>query len=389
MTTHPTQFTLRLLTLASLGPMMVLPSFAQSSPYFYGGVGAGRAGVMIEEMDITNEQVPLGVRSDSIARDDRDTTYKIFGGYQFNRNVAIEAGYFNLGKFSWDSTTVPAGNLHGQVQFQGMNLDLVGTAPITERFSMLGRVGAAWTRTRGEYTATGAAGPVLNPTPSDRAVNLKLGAGLQYDFAPGFIMRGEFESYRVSDALDRRGRVNAVTVSLVFPFGRTAAPAPRMAAAPAYVAPPAPMPAPAPAVVAAPPPPPPAPAPMPRRVTLSAESLFGFDRAALRPEGTAALDTFARELEGTSYDVVTVEGHTDRLGSPAYNQKLSMQRADTVKTYLVTNGRVDASRITAVGKGETMPVTKPEDCKGQKQTAALIACLQPDRRVEIEVTGTK
>ncbi|MDP2985322.1 MAG: flagellar motor protein MotB, partial [Hydrogenophaga sp.] len=64
-------------------------------------------------------------------------------------------------------------------------------------------------------------------------------------------------------------------------------------------------------------------------------------------------------------------------------------RAMAVKNYLVTNGRLDSSKISAVGKGESMPVTKPEDCKGNTRTAALVACLQPDRRVDVEVTGTR
>jgi len=215
-----------------------------------------------------------------------------------------------------------------------------------------------------------------------------VGAGLQYAFSPSFLVRGEAERYRVNDAVGNHGDVDMVSISLVFPFGRTAAPAPR-AAAPAYVAP-----APAPVVAQAPPPPPP-PAPAPvmaperRRVSFSAESLFVFDRADVQPEGKAALDRFAAETRGTQFDVITVEGHTDRLGSPAYNQKLSTQRAEAVKSYLVSSGGFDAAKINAVGKGESTPVTQAADCKGNSPTPKLIACLQPDRRVEIEVTGTR
>jgi len=141
-----------------------------------------------------------------------------------------------------------------------------------------------------------------------------------------------------------------------------------------------------------PPPPPPvvvAPPPAPKRVSFQADSLFGFDKSGLRPEGKAALDTFATELKGTSFSTITVEGHTDRLGSVKYNQKLSEQRAETVKDYLVTSGGIDAGKISAVGKSESMPVTKPEDCKGKAATPKLIACLQPDRRVDVEVSGTR
>lgn len=80
-----------------------------------------------------------------------------------------------------------------------------------------------------------------------------------------------------------------------------------------------------------------------------------------------------------------MEGHTDRLGSSLYNEKLSLQRAESVKGYLAQTGGIDPSKISTVGKGEMEPVTKPADCKGNAPTPALIACLQPDRRVEVGV----
>jgi OOP family OmpA-OmpF porin len=184
------------------------------------------------------------------------------------------------------------------------------------------------------------------------------------------------------------------TVGLVFPFGRAAAPVRRAMVEPAYMPS---EPAPAPEVVVQAPTPPmvemPAPipkaAPIPQRVSFSAESMFTFDRAEIQPEGKAKLDDFVRELRGTEYGSVTVEGHTDRLGSAAYNQSLSQRRADAVKAYLVEVGQLDSAKVNAVGKSESTPVTQPGDCKGNKQTAALVACLQPDRRVEVEVSGVR
>jgi OOP family OmpA-OmpF porin len=126
-----------------------------------------------------------------------------------------------------------------------------------------------------------------------------------------------------------------------------------------------------------------------RRVTFSAESLFGFDNSTVREEGKTALDGFVKELDSTRYENIVVEGHTDRLGSTAYNQSLSQQRADAVKAYLVSAGRVDPAKVSSVGKSESSPVTKPEDCKGERANTKLIACLQPDRRVEIDVAGTR
>jgi OOP family OmpA-OmpF porin len=146
-------------------------------------------------------------------------------------------------------------------------------------------------------------------------------------------------------------------------------------------------------VAAAPPAPPkpvPAPAPVnktPQSNSFSADALFAFDQSVLKPEGMTLLDDFTRQLRGAQYDSIVVTGHTDRLGSNEYNQKLSERRADAVKDYLV-RADVPANRINASGKGETQPVTRPEDCKGG-QSAKVIACLQPDRRVHVDVTGTK
>jgi OOP family OmpA-OmpF porin len=83
-----------------------------------------------------------------------------------------------------------------------------------------------------------------------------------------------------------------------------------------------------------------------------------------------------------------IEGYTDRLGSDAYNRKLSQRRAESVKDYLVDSGEVQAAKIEAVGKSQSNPVTKPDECKGNKRSPALIACLQPNRRVEVEVVGS-
>jgi OOP family OmpA-OmpF porin len=383
---------LRLLGLAGLGALFAAPSFAQDDSYFYGGLSVGRSQAKIDEARITASLLGGGLSTTAMTRDERDTGYKLFGGYQFNRHVALEGGYFNLGRFGFQSTTVPTGTLNGQIKLQGLNLDLVGTLPIAGRLSALGRVGGQYADARDRFSGTGAVS-VLNPNPSKRAFNYKFGAGLQYEVTSSLLIRGEAERYRINDAVGNHGDVNLYSVSLVFPLGRADAPAPRKVVAPVYVAPvaiaPPPPPPPPPVVVAAPAAPVVAPPPPRRRVSFSADSLFTFDRATLRPEGKPALDKLASELKGTEFSVITVEGHTDRLGTPQYNQSLSVRRADSVKSYLIGSGGIDAAKISAVGKGETMPVTKPEDCKGSKANPKLIACLQPDRRVEVEVTGTR
>ena len=144
--------------------------------------------------------------------------------------------------------------------------------------------------------------------------------------------------------------------------------------------------APAPAAPAKPAAPPPKPAA--EKVTLAADTLFDFDKAVLRPEGKSKLDDLITKSKGIKLEVIIAVGHADRIGSDKYNQKLSEKRAEAVKGYLVSKG-IEPNRVYTEGKGEKQPVTTPGQCKGTKKTKALIACLQPDRRVEIEVIGTK
>jgi OOP family OmpA-OmpF porin len=150
---------------------------------------------------------------------------------------------------------------------------------------------------------------------------------------------------------------------------------------PAPVAQAAPAAAPAPVVAAA------APTPVAQKVTFDADVLFDFDKAVLRPEGKAALDSFAGQLPGINLETISVIGHADRFGTDEYNKALSDKRAATVKDYLTAKG-LEPGRMYAEGKGESQPVTKPGECQGAK-SAKVIACLQPDRRVDVEVIGTR
>ena len=141
----------------------------------------------------------------------------------------------------------------------------------------------------------------------------------------------------------------------------------------------APTPPPAPAPVAPPPPPPPA--PKFEKISMSATELFAFDSAKLNPNQPKLDELAALLANNPSVGNVTITGYTDRLGSDKYNQKLSEQRANSVKQYLVAKG-VAADRLNAVGKGKANPLVA---CDGKKQKRAdLIKCLEPNRRVEVE-----
>ncbi len=384
------------LTLVATAVVAAPMAFAQI-PGPYVGISGGQTQATIDNKNISAGLAGQGFSTSGISNSDKDSGYKVFGGYQFGRYFAVEGGYFDLGKFGYTATTIPAGTMNGAIKLRGLNLDLVGILPISDRFSLSARIGTNYAEATDTFSGTGAVNVPTTGTNKSEA-NLKLGLGAQWDFTPSWSVRAELERYRINDAIGSRGDINMASIGLVYRFGK---PAPvQMAAAPAptYVAPPPPPPPPPPPtpapVYVAPPPPPPPPspvvmAPVPRKVSFAADSLFDFDKSDVKSTGADAINKFARDLNGVSYDMIVVTGHSDRIGSNAYNQKLSERRANAVRNYLVDKSGIPASKVSAQGVGETAPVTKTEDCKGIAKTQALILCLQPDRRVDLEVTGSK
>jgi len=133
-------------------------------------------------------------------------------------------------------------------------------------------------------------------------------------------------------------------------------------------------------------------APSNERITLAADALFDFNKAVLRPEGKQKLDDVVGKLKGLTLEVVLLVGHTDRIGKEDYNQKLSEKRAAAVKEYLVAKG-LEANRVYTEGKGEKWPTKATENCTKMGAESGsnkkLVACLQPDRRVDVEIVGLK
>ncbi len=119
-------------------------------------------------------------------------------------------------------------------------------------------------------------------------------------------------------------------------------------------------------------------APTSEKVTYAADAFFDFDKAVLKPAGKSKLDELVANLKSLNLEVIIAVGHTDSVGSVAYNQKLSVRRAESVKAYLVSKG-VEANRVYTEGKGKSQPVADNKTAAGRAK----------NRRVEIEVVGTR
>ena len=262
-------------TLAAIASPQALADSIDAGWYLGANVGQSRAN--IDEARIARGLLGSGFSGVAIDSDERDTGYKVFGGYRVNRHFAIEGGYFDLGKFDFKASTVPPGTLNGNIKLR--------------------------------------------------------------------------------------------SVGLVYRFGAKASSAPAtapatLARAPAIVAP-------APVIVVQP-------APVSEKVTFAAEALFDFDQSMLKQDGRATLDALLARLQGMNIEVVIAVGHADAVGSDAYNQQLSIRRADAVKAYLVSKG-MDPARVYTEGKGETQPLADNRTAPGRAQ----------NRRVTLEVVGTR
>lgn len=225
-----------------------------------------------------------------------------------------------------------------------------------------------------------------------------VGAGAQYLFTENIGMQADLR-HVISQAeadggmlgSDRRETVgnSYLNVGAIFRFG-----APKKLAAAEPVIQPRPEPVQAPVVESQPEPQPvaeikpePTPEPVPepvafQKVTIQSEMLFEFDKSSVKREGKVALNEQVVEQmrANPQVELLLITGHTDRIGSDQYNQDLSQRRADAVKEYLVSKG-IEASRLHSVGKGETEPVVECSDARRK----ALIQCLQPNRRVVLEI----
>ncbi|MBP1772228.1 MAG: OmpA family protein, partial [Holophagaceae bacterium] len=358
-----------MLGLVALALIASPPAMAQDSGWYL-GLNVGKSKAKIDEAKLVNDLTGSGFTVTTFNDRSSSTGYKLFGGYSFNRYFAFEGGYFDLGKFGYDATTLPAGTLNGEIKVKGLNFDAVLSLPLTEKFSLFGRVGVDRARTSGSFAGTGSV-TFQNPSPKEQATNIKYGGGLQYDFTRTFGMRAEWERYRINDAVSNKGDIDLTSIGLLVRFGRSGPNPVAQAAMPEPVAPvPEPYVAPIPVVV-------PTVARTEQYCTIL-DLTFEIDRVAIERddlERLAVVGTFLTKYPDTT---AVIEGHTDNVGTEEHNLALSKQRAESVVTYLVDTGHVDRSRLSAVGYGFARPIGDNATEEGKRQNRrinAVVSCV--------------
>ena len=278
----------------------------------------------------------------------------VYGGYQLNSWLGFEGGYDYLDKMAYTSTL-------GDNDFKSQGVQL--SAKLSYAFNpvvdLIGRVGGfAYQSDNNDDSVSGVSPLVAVGT--EYAPNREWAARLEYQWISQI---GDEEK------IDFNPDNGLLSLGVSYRFGQEE---------PVVAPPPAPAPTPAPAQVT-----------VTKEFNLSSDVLFDFGKSSLKPEGVTALDGLYEQIKAeTPKDgTALVVGYTDRIGSDASNQVLSEQRAKTVADYLVGKG-IPADKVSTQGRGEAEPVTGTQ-CDAIKAKKELIACLAPDRRVSISVTGTK
>jgi OOP family OmpA-OmpF porin len=348
---------------------------AEDSGWYLGGnIGQSRA--TIDDEKIVDGLHDQGFITTSITNDDRHFGYKLFGGYQFNRFLSLEGGYFDLGQFGFAANTLPEGSYRGNIRLNGANLDLLGTLPLTQRLGLFARIGVNYADARDTFSGTGFVA-VSAPRSSEDAANYKFGLGLQYAFTESLVMRLEAERYRVDDPVEHGADMDLYSIGLVYRFGRHA-PAPLVRESP--VAPPAPPPAPPPEVAAAP-------APLPVVVAVAAPTQqycslldleFEINHDQVQREAKEKLRVVGRFLNKYGETTAVIEGHTDNVGRADSNMALSEARAQNVVKYLEDNFQIAPGRLQAVGYGDSRPRADNSTEEGKRQNRridAVIPCV--------------
>ncbi|WP_421338157.1 porin OmpA [Aeromonas veronii] len=293
-----------------------------------------------------------------------------FAGYQVNPNLAFELGYDWFGKYT-SSGEMSGVKIEGEAKSQMIQATMKISFPVNDVFDLYGRIGGGYAWTNSELSARTAT-DFIKESGNKHGAAFVGALGAEYAIDRDWAARLEYQyTTPLGDAsLDRSGIEmdnGLISFGMLYRFGQqggeVAAPAPAPAAEPAPVA-----------VVE------------PKTFSLSSDVLFEFNKATLKPAANQALDAlFSQIVAANPKDgVATVIGYTDRIGSDNYNLALSEKRAQSVASYLVSKG-LYADKVRVEGRGKANPVAGNNCASRSKQE--LIACLAPDRRVEIHLEG--
>ena len=339
-------------------------SVAQAAPQentFYAGAKVGQA------------SFHDGIKDNLGSYHRNSVTYGVFGGYQIlnrdNLGLAVELGYDDFGRVkgrSFGQTYFKHTNHGAHLSLKG-SYNLGGLTSALDGLDVYGRAGVALVRS--DYKFYDATGARIHPAGrhSLRTSGM-FAAGVEYALPslPELALRLEYQwltrvgklrtEHGPNSSIDYNPWIGSINAGLSYRFGQGAAPV----VAPEVVS---------------------------KTFNLSSDVTFAFGKANLKPQAKATLDGIYGEIAQINNANVAVAGYTDRIGKDAPNLKLSQRRADSVANYLVAKG-VPTQNISAVGHGKANPVTG-STCDAVKGRKALIACLAPDRRVEIAVNGTK
>jgi OOP family OmpA-OmpF porin len=194
-------------------------ALAQQQPSgWYGGISAGQSSADVDASGLT----VLGATASSTSVEDTDTGFKVYGGYRFNRNLAVEAGWADLGAFSATRrVTAPAtGSIKAETKVSGLFGQVVGIIPVAERFSVFGTAGLYANEVKTTISTSGAVVPLGATSASNSDANLKVGVGAGYDFTDKFGVRVEWERFfdLGDDSVGGKSDVDFVSIGLVIRF---------------------------------------------------------------------------------------------------------------------------------------------------------------------------
>jgi len=310
---------------------------------WYLGAGIGKSRASIDQQQIATQLQNAGFVVNNVSRDRRDQSYKLFAGYQVLPYLAVEGGYFDLGEFNFQADTVPMSLYRGETSIKGINLALVGTLPLTDQLSALARLGLTYNDSDTRFSSNGLVG-VNGFSSSIHYTSHQFGIGLMYQLNEALALRLEAERYRIDDLVGNNGDIDVITLGVLYRYGSaapyyepTAAPEPTASSTPVMPADDAP----AEEQVA-----------MTGGVIELADVHFEFDQSRLTPATQVILRKHLQQLKANPNVKVRIAGYTSKSGSEAYNQRLSEQRAQAIKAFLIAEGIASTDRLTTIGYGE-------------------------------------